>query len=257
MVVGVNGGSAAVPRRLPPSIVVAAKVVRRHRNLPMKSRTSSLRAVAIVLSSSLFALCPTARADFSGTPITFNTNGGWCWFADPRAVIDKGVLIIGSVAGFTGNGSTGGDIDATAYDLSTHALQKTVLAPAFNQDDHANPAFAILPNGNVLVQYQTHGGNNNTNWHIGTVTGGGVSWGARQTGTVNVTNDGNGNTYANPVYLSTPNEVVSFSRAVGYDPNYSTFTNLNGPTPNFSYGGHFMYWKNPGTGTLTGGAGRP
>jgi hypothetical protein len=198
-----------------------------------------------------------ARADFSGTPIVFNANGGWCWFANPRMVIDNGVLIIGSIAGTAGNGSLAGDVDATTYDFGTQAINETVLAAAFDQDDHANPAFAILPDGNVMVQYQTHGGNNNTNWQIGTVGNGAVTWGARQTGVVNITNDGNGNTYANPIYLSTPNEVVSFSRAIGYDPNYSVFTNLDSATPTFAYGGHWMYWKNPGTGPLTGGNGRP
>ena len=53
---------------------------------------------------------------------------------------------------------------------------------------------------------------------------------------------------------------MSFSRAIGYDPNYSVFTNLNNTTPTFTYGGHWMYWKNPGaiSGTsLSGGNGRP
>ena len=108
-----------------------------------------------------------------------------------------------------------------------------------------------------MVEYQTHGANNDVEWRISTTPGEATTFGPEQTSVVNVANDGNGNTYGNPFYLSTPNEVVSFSRAVGYDPNYSVFSNLNNTTPTFSYGGHWMYWKNPGTGPLTGGNGRP
>ena len=201
-----------------------------------------------------------AWADFGGTPTVFNTNGGWSWFSDPRAVIDNGELIIGSIAGTTGSGATAGDVDVTTYDFATSAINEVDLNSGFDQDDHADPSFAALPNGNVLVTYQTHGGDNNVHWRVGSFTssnGGTVSWGADQVSVVNVAGDGNGNTYSNPYYLSVPNEVVSFSRAVGYDPNYSVFTNLNNATPTFSYGGHWMYWQNPGNEVLNGGNGRP
>ena len=169
----------------------------------------------------------------------------------------------GSVSNGNGGTSSAGDINVTTYDFATHAINETTLNPAFTQDDHADPSFAALPNGNIMVTYQSHGGDNFVHWRIGTFTsasGGTVNWGPDQTSTVNTTNDGNGNTYGNPLYLSTPNEVVSFSRAIGYDPNYSVFTNLNNTTPTFTYGGHWMYWKNPGaiSGTsLSGGNGRP
>ena len=187
----------------------------------------------------------TLFADFNGTLITFNSNGGWSWFSDPRATIDNGQLVIGSVAGVAGNGASAGDADVTTYDFATQSITETTLHTAFNQDDHADPAFAALPDGRIMVVYQTHGANNLVQWRVGNFTGSNVSWGAEQTSTVNVTNDGNGNTYGNPFYLSTPNEVVSFSRAIGYDPNYSVFTNLNNTIPTFNYGGHWMYWKNP------------
>jgi hypothetical protein len=201
-----------------------------------------------------------ADYDFSGTPITFNSNGGWSWFSDPRSVIDNGQLIIGSIAGVAGSGSSAGDVDATTYDFASQATNETVLKSAFNQDDHADPAFAALPDGRILVTYQTHGADNNVHWRIGSFTssnGGTVNWGTEQISTVNITSDGNGNTYSNPFYLSTPNEVVSFSRAIGYDPNYSVFSNLGNTTPTFAYGGHWLYWKNPNNEALTGGNGRP
>ncbi|HZZ26974.1 MAG TPA: BNR-4 repeat-containing protein [Pirellulales bacterium] len=203
-------------------------------------------------------------AAFSGTPVTFNADGGWSWFSDPRAIITNNQLIIGSIAGANGtinngNGGTSaaGDVDVTDYNLSTHANTETLLHAAFNQDDHADPAFAVLPDGRILVEYQTHGANNLVQWRVSTTAGEGTMWGSEQTSTVNTTNDGNGNTYGNPFYLSVPNEVVSFSRAIGYDPNYSTYTSLGNATPTFTYGGHWMYWRNPNNEALTGGNGRP
>jgi hypothetical protein len=90
--------------------------------------------------------------------------------------------------------------------------------------------------------------------------GDGSAWGAEQTSTVNITHDGNGNTYTNPFYLSVPNIVYSFSRAIGYDTSYSKWAGLGSTdksgvinASNFSYGGHFQYWKNPSN----SGNGRP
>jgi hypothetical protein len=205
----------------------------------------------------LVVLTGVARADFGGTPIVFNTNGGWSWFSDPRAIIDNNQLIIGSIAGITSNGSNAGDVDITDFDFTNQSTTETLLDPKFDQDDHADPAFVVLPDGRIMVTYQTHGANNDVMWQVSTSAGEGTSWGAQQTSVVNTLNDGNGNTYSNPFYLSTPNEVVSFSRAIGYDPNYSVFSNLNNPVPTFNYGGHWMYWRNPNNETLTGGNGRP
>jgi autotransporter-associated beta strand protein len=205
-----------------------------------------------------------AFADFSGTPIVFNTDGGWSWFSDPRVIIDNNQLIIGSVAGANGtisngNGgtSTAGDLDVTDFNFNTSSISETLLASKFDQDDHADPSFTVLPDGKIMVVYQTHGANNDVEWRLSTISGEGTSWSAQNTSDVNVANDGNGNTYGNPFYLAVPNEVVSFSRAIGYDPNYSVFTNLSAATPTFSYGGHWMYWQNPNNESLTGGNGRP
>lgn len=206
-----------------------------------------------------------AFADFSGTPITFQVDGGWCWFQDPRAIIINGHLIIGTVAGTTVSGvSTGGDEKTTDYNFSNGVLTNVTLKAAYNQDDHASPAFAVLPDGRVLVVYESHGGSNYVLWRVSSNVGDGTTWGAEQTSTVNIVGDGNGNTYNNPYYLSIDNAVHNTSRAIGYDPNHTRFIGLNSTDnssmtsgSNFAYYGHVIYWKNPGTGTLTGGNGRP
>ena len=201
---------------------------------------------------------PALAADpFTNTPTTFNNNGGWSWFSDPRAIIANNQFIIGSIAGITANGSTAGDVNVTSVNLSTGLPTETLLHAALERDDHDVPAFSVLPDGRIFTIYQTHGANNNSLWRVSSTPGETTAWNPEQTAVVNTAADGNGNTYTNPFYLSTPNEVVNLSRAIGYDPNYSLFTNLSSTTPTFAYGGHWMYWKNPNTGPLTGGNGRP
>ena len=177
-----------------------------------------------------------------------------------RAIIDNDQIIFGAVAGTAGTGTaqTLGDVSVTSYDLSTDTLSTPfVLANLSDHDDHDVPAFTVLPDGRILATYENHGGTNDVLWRVSTSPGEVTSWSAQQTSVMNTTNDGNGNTYNNPFYLSVPNEVFNSSRSTGYDPNYATFTNLDNTLPTFTYGGHWMYWKNPNTGTLTGGNGRP
>jgi hypothetical protein len=128
----------------------------------------STRAAVAVLGFAVFSGGNTALAQFSGTPITFNSNGGWCWFQDPRCVISNGRLFIGSIAGTAGNGSSAGDADVTSYNLQTNVSTETLLHAALGQDDHDCPAFAVLPDGRILAEYATHGANNFVYWRIGT-----------------------------------------------------------------------------------------
>ncbi|MGN6724626.1 MAG: BNR-4 repeat-containing protein, partial [Tepidisphaeraceae bacterium] len=202
-----------------------------------------------------------AANDTAAPLTTYKQNGGWCWFQDPRVIYTNGQLVIGSIAGTTAAGSNGGDANATTYTLADGSSSTFVLHAGLNQDDHAAPAFSVLPDGRVLATYESHGGSNFVYWRTTTSSASANTWSAETTSTVNITNDGNGNTYNNPYYLSVPNKVYDFSRAIGYDPNYSVFTpsSTAGAAPTFSYGGHFLYWKNPnlsGQGP-NGGNGRP
>lgn len=214
----------------------------------------------ILVSAVLFPNLRLARAEFSGTPLTFQVNGGWCWFQDPRAIVVGDHLVLGTTAGITASGTTGGDEKVTDYNLSTGVATNFTLYPAFGQDDHNSPAFAVLPDNRILVVYSRHAADNYAFWRVSTNAGDGTAWGGQQQSTVNITNDGNGNSYSNPFYLSVPNTLYSFSRAIGYDTNYSKFNGLNSTNnsgltnaTNFAYGGHFQYWKNPSN----SGNGRP
>ena len=138
-------------------------------------------------------------------------------------VIANGQMFIGSIAGTAGNGSNAGDADVTSFNLQTGVSTETLLHAALGQDDHDCPAFAVLPDGRILAEYATHGANNYVYWRIGTSSGGTTNWGSlalEQTSTVNTANDGNGNTYSNPFYLSTlnvPNLVLNGSGTAYFD----------------------------------------
>src|SRR5438876_7316545 len=80
--------------------------------------------------------------------ITFNDNGAWCWYQDPRIVHDpqSNTLLISSVAASEGadGESRAGDIDLTAYDLKTGKTTRTVLHHSLQpQDDHNAAAILI------------------------------------------------------------------------------------------------------------------
>lgn len=81
-------------------------------------------------------------------------NGGWCWFQDPRAIIQDGKLIVGSVSG---SGSQAGDVRVTVYDLlADKDLGTYVLHAKLESDDHDTPALYVRPDGRILAVYAYH-----------------------------------------------------------------------------------------------------
>src|SRR5678809_1559714 len=88
--------------------------------------------------------------------ITFNDNGAWCWYQDPRIVHDpaNNTLLISSVAASEGpdGAARAGDIDLTSYDLSTGKSSRLVLHHALQpQDDHNAAAILIRPDGRYVA----------------------------------------------------------------------------------------------------------
>lgn len=209
-----------------------------------------------ILPAGLLALLPTiatAANDVAAPLTTYKLNAGWCWFQDPRVIYTNGQLVFGSVAGTSDGNATGGSAYVTGYNVGTGATTNFFLRN-IGQDDHNAPAFSVLPDGRILTEYATHGANDLMYWRVSTSAGNVANFGAEQTTDLNPANDGNGTTYANPFYLSTPNRVYNFSRTIGYDTNYSVYSNLNATTPTHSYGGYMLRFVNPNSGQ---GPGRP
>ena len=96
----------------------------------------------------------------AGEIITFNDNGGWCWYQDERAIVHKGRLIIGSVAHRSGTDGArrGGNVQITTYDLDAgRHLGTAVLHEHLLDNDHTTPALLVRRDGRLLAVYSRHG----------------------------------------------------------------------------------------------------
>ena len=129
--------------------------------LNMKQRNQLRVSIAVAWAASLlFGSGQACRAASDQQIITFNDNGGWCWFQDERALVVDGKLLIASVANAAGTDGAerGGNIEVTSFDLaSSGPPTTTVLHAGLGNDDHDTPALLALPDGRILAVYATHG----------------------------------------------------------------------------------------------------
>jgi hypothetical protein len=92
----------------------------------------------------------------AATPIVLSDDGGWCWFQDPRAIVHRNWLIIGSVANGARDEARAGDIEALVYDLERGTTQRVELHHRLEADDHAAPALLARPDGRILAVWSRH-----------------------------------------------------------------------------------------------------
>lgn len=147
---------------------------------------------------------------------TFMYNGGWCWFQDPRAIIQDDKLIIGGVAG---NGR--GDAAIGVYDLAEDILLgRTTIAENFDRDDHNSPAIFPRPDGSLLGVYARH---STENLHYYRISGSKdyLDWGAEHTIDHNAPI-----TYVNLFYLGEENTLYNFFRGIDWNPSFVTSSNF-------------------------------
>lgn len=112
----------------------------------------------LLAGSEVYRLAETASGK---KMITFNDNGGWCWYQDERAIIKDGKLIVGSIADSIGTYGKlrNSNVELVSYDLDGNApssrftLHKKLES---NSDDHDVPALLTLPDGRVLAVYSKH-----------------------------------------------------------------------------------------------------
>lgn len=110
-----------------------------------------------------------------GEVITFNDDGGWCWYQDERAIVDAEAdrLIIGSVAI---NGGRNGNVEATLYDLAGGGAPQRSTLGDLNPDDHNTAAISKVGQDRYVAVYTTH--NDDCNSYYNIYQNG--SWGSRQ-----------------------------------------------------------------------------
>jgi hypothetical protein len=119
-----------------------------------------MRTINIILPVILFFSYVDSQP--TGKIITFNENGGWCWYQDERVIVHDGKLIIGSVANASGTdgASRSGDIDVVTYDIAEGGPpQLFTLHKGLDADDHAVPAFLVLADSSILTFYCRHSDN--------------------------------------------------------------------------------------------------
>lgn len=80
---------------------------------------------------------------------TFTDDGVWCWFSDPRAIYRNGKIYAGWL-------TSDGSVEVGKMDPATGEVQKVMIAPKFERDDHDNPALLFLPDGRLAIFYSKH-----------------------------------------------------------------------------------------------------
>ncbi len=191
-----------------------------------------------------------AADEVAGKLITFNDNGAWCWYQDPRVLHDSknNTLLIASVAASEGAGGStrGGDVDVVSYELGSGKSSRFVLhAGLQTEDDHNTPALMIRPDGKYLAMWSRHNQDNFTYWRVSTRANDASEWGARQTfdWTPHFEDVRNRATYCNLIHLSGENRTYNFSRAVNTDPTI-LISSDSGDT--WFYGGKLLTQKRVG-----------
>ncbi|WP_321347029.1 BNR-4 repeat-containing protein [uncultured Draconibacterium sp.] len=155
------------------------------------------------------------------TPVvkTLNDDGAWCWFSDPRAIYTSDGQII------TGWIKKDGSVEVASLNPETGDAKFNNIFPQFEFDDHDNPAFTVLPNGNIFTMFAWHATDKGV---VSTTTTNGTdisSFGENlifkpKTEELLKNFPRETYTYANPFVLSEEdNKLFVFGRWIGFKPN--------------------------------------
>ncbi|HYO25197.1 MAG TPA: BNR-4 repeat-containing protein, partial [Lacipirellulaceae bacterium] len=121
------------------------------------------------------------------------------------------------------------------------AVDRVVLHPQLEQDDHNNPAFWVRPDGRYLAVYTKHGQDRIIRWRI-SEPGNPLAWGPEQTlETPGTTGSFSGDsvTYSN-VFKFPDGKLYDFHRSFDLDPNY-VVSEDDGAT--WRYGGRLLHGR--------------
>lgn len=201
--------------------------------------------------------CPSLpAAPIPASAITqFNDNGGWNWFQDERAVVDraKNKFVIGSIAS---GGARDGNVEAVVYDVPTGTKQLFTIGTGLKAyvDDYNAPAFLVRPDGKYFAMWAGHRLDCNSRTSIFD----GAAWSAEtlfswtSLGCPWLNQDSNRVTYANPWYIG--GSIFAGVRSVDTAPAFLTSSD-DGATLSY-YGrlianqqagfvaGYYKYWGN-------------
>ncbi|MBC8125842.1 MAG: BNR-4 repeat-containing protein [Gloeobacteraceae cyanobacterium ES-bin-144] len=166
--------------------------------------------LCIFLLSSLTAFsAPKPAEDYAN----FTDDGGWCWFADPRAVSREGKT-------FTGWVSENGSVQAAALDHASGKTTTFTLHDHYQRDDHNNPSFLFLPDGRLTLFYTKHSIADKINFRTTKLPGDITAWEPEATITpADTSTYHTGITYTHPFMLAAENNTIYlFWRGHSYKP---------------------------------------
>lgn len=152
------------------------------------------------------ALSGRAQTNFA----TLASDGGWCWFSDPRAVFHNGTLYFGYVRGADGY------TVLSTFNPQTGATTNLWTSTLTAIDDHNVPGIQVRTDGTLLVLWARHGSDTFFSYRQSTRTNpvSPADWGPEQT-TATVS----GLTYCNPFQLTNEGgKIYEFSRDLNYNP---------------------------------------
>ncbi len=166
----------------------------------------------------------------AGKLITFNTNGGWCWYQDERAIVDQaaGKLLMSSISDESGTDGSKrvGDVDVVSYDLASGHIDRFVLHAGLGDDDHDVAALLIRQDGRYLAMYTRHGGDKLSRYRISTKPHDATSWEPETTFDWASTPGSDFKaTYSNLFYLPAEKRTYNFVRANNRGPNILVSSN--------------------------------
>ena len=171
------------------------------------------KRLLLALAPVLFLLPALAAKD---PWVVLNDDGGWCWFEDPRAVVDGGQLVMGSVANGSHDPARKGDIEVVTYDLAGGTPVRSTLHKKLQADDHDSPALLLRPDGRWRALYAMHGNENRIYYRVSVRPHDATEWQPEQ---VVVPSPSTRVTYSNPHFLAGENvprgRIYNFFR--GYD----------------------------------------
>lgn len=150
---------------------------------------------------------------------TLTSDGAWCWFSDPRAIYTSDGEII------TGWIKKDSSVEVASLNPETGDTKFNNIYPQFEFDDHDNPAFTMLPNGNVFTMFAWHAHDKGVVYNT-TINGSNIkSFGENvvykpKTEELLKKFPRETYTYANPFVLSEEdNKLFVFGRWIGFKPN--------------------------------------
>lgn len=147
---------------------------------------------------------------------TLTSDGGWCWFSDPRAIFHNGTLYFGCVR------SDGRSV-LNEFNLQTGTMTNLWASSLTEFDDHDVCGLQVRQDNTLLALWSRHGGDTFFSYRqsISTNPVTPADWEPEQTN-----NTVNGTTYCNPYQLSAEGgKIYSFSRDINYNPTIFTSTN--------------------------------